>query len=143
MRRITCWNDLALWGIIPLTGESCGLGYRILFDVTGQGRAIIGRWLGIPDFKLAEPWNRSSEDDPHIGSILLSPESLAPLSAFALFAAGCTEVWFIEQGVIGMGGDDMAKEREWARAQYKPSRILRPQGTAGERNVHQMTGRVS
>ena len=60
-------------GIIPLTGESCGLGYRILFDVTEQGRAVIGRWLGIPDIKLAESWNRGSDDDPHVGSILLSP----------------------------------------------------------------------
>jgi hypothetical protein len=143
MRRISCWNDLAPSGIIPLTGESCGLGYRILFDVTEQGRAVIGRWLGIPGFKLAEPWNRGSDSDPHVGSILLSPESLIPLSAFALFAAGYSEVWLIQQGVIGLNGDDSAQNREWARAHYKPTRILKPQGTAGERNVHQMSGRVT
>lgn len=143
MRRISCWNDLASSGIIPLTGESCGLGYRILFDVTEQGRAVIGRWLGIPDIKLGEAWNRGSDDEAHVGSILLSPESLVPLSVFALFSTGCTEVWLIEQGVIGLCGGDSTKDREWARAHCKVQRILKPQGTAGERNVHQMTGRVS
>ena len=34
MKTITCWNDLTAYGISPLTGEACGLMYRILFDVT-------------------------------------------------------------------------------------------------------------
>ena len=33
MKSIGCWNDLASYGIDALTGEACGLSYRILCDV--------------------------------------------------------------------------------------------------------------
>jgi hypothetical protein len=37
VKTITCWNDLREFGIDPLTGEACGLGYRILFDLDERG----------------------------------------------------------------------------------------------------------
>ena len=33
MKTIARWDHLSEFGIIPLTGESCGLGYRTLCDV--------------------------------------------------------------------------------------------------------------
>ena len=143
MRRISCWNDLASWGIVPLTGESCGLGYRILFDVTEQGRSVIGRWLGIPGITLSEAWNRGSDTDPHVGSIMLSHDSLVPLAVFALLAAECAEVWILEGEVLGIQSGENGESRERLRAIYKPRRILKPCGTAGDRNVHAMSGRIT
>ena len=38
MKTITRWDHLSEFGIVPLTGESCGLGYRMLCDVTAKGK---------------------------------------------------------------------------------------------------------
>src|SRR5215831_7531739 len=65
MKTVTCWNDLQPLGIIPLTGEACGLMYRILFDVTEKGRKVLSKCYGIPNMSLPEPWNSGSKDDPH------------------------------------------------------------------------------
>jgi hypothetical protein len=59
MKAVASWNDLRPFGIEPLTGESCGLlMWRILFDVTGQVRKVVGQFFGVPNIVLAEPWNR-------------------------------------------------------------------------------------
>lgn len=145
MKTINCWNDLAAFGIIPLTGESCGLMYRILFDCTEQGRRIIGKCLGLPALVLAEPWNSGSKDDPHVGSIMLSHELLVPIAVFALLETGCTECWLHTQGnVVGFERSDAPEQIERYRSIYdgKIARRLGYRGTAGDRNVHQMSGRV-
>ena len=41
MKSIRSWDDLSAHGIVPLTGEACGLSYRILCDVTGRGKKIM------------------------------------------------------------------------------------------------------
>jgi glycyl-tRNA synthetase beta chain len=41
MKSIRSWEDLSVYGIVPLTGEACGLSYRILCDVTAAGKKII------------------------------------------------------------------------------------------------------
>ena len=142
MLRITCFNDLAPHGIVALTGESCGLMYRILFDVTERGRAIVGRWLGVPDLQLGEPWNRGSADDPHVGSLLLSHECLVPLGVFCLLHLGCPEVWLLEDAVLGIEAADEPDAIARMREISQPRRVLRPAGTASDRNVHVMTGRI-
>ena len=87
MKSINAWNDLEPFGIITLTGEACGLMYRILFDVTEKGRNIVAKCFGIPNVNLAEPWNRGSPKDPHVGCIMLAREMLQPLAVFALVDA--------------------------------------------------------
>ena len=72
MKKINCWNDLAPFGIEILTGEACGLSYRLLCDVTEKGRKVLSVAFGIPDFTLAEAWNTGTKEEPHIGSILLA-----------------------------------------------------------------------
>jgi hypothetical protein len=139
MQHVRSWNDLEPFGIVPLTGESCGLAYRILFDLTERGGRIVGRCFGIGDMKLAPPWNGGSADDPHVGSIMFAPEALTPIAVFALLDAGCQEVWLMKEEVIGI---ESADEIPRGREVYRPRRALRAAGTAGDRNVHVFTGRL-
>jgi hypothetical protein len=145
MRRVQCWNDLSAYGIIPLTGEACGLGYRILFDVTERGKAVLAACFGMPEIRMAEAWNRGGDSDPHVGSVLLSREMLTPVGIFALLRSGCTEAWVLRDGsVIGIETDD-GPERVDALGRLHGDNVVRRfacRGTAGDRNVHVMTGRV-
>ena len=45
MKSIRCWDDLSPFGIVPLTGEACGLSYRILCDVTAAGKEDPGKGI--------------------------------------------------------------------------------------------------
>ena len=145
MKTVTCFNDLTAYGIEPLTGEACGLGYRILCDVTERGRNVLGKALGIPNIALPAPWNRGTSTDPHVGSVMLSFEMLVPLAVFALLENGCTEAWLVRDGgVIGIEAGDDAEMIDANRRMVgeKLLRSLAYRGTAGARNVHVMSGRI-
>ena len=145
MRRISCWNDLCPLGIECLTGEACGLGYRILFDVTEQGRRILSKCFGIPNLQLAEAWNRGNAEHPHVGSIMLAKEMLVPVGIFALLENDCTEVWHFANGsLLGIEKQDSPDQVAAAEKMCAPERIRKYQygGTAGDRNVHMMSGRT-
>jgi hypothetical protein len=142
MKTIACWQDLRPYGFDILTGEACGLMYRVLFDVTKDGRRIIEKCFGMPEPRLAEPWNRGSADDPHVGSIMLSREMLLPLSVFALLESGCAKVLLCETRAIGVEASDCAEAVAAARQRHKPERVLQYSGTAGDRNVHMLSGRT-
>jgi hypothetical protein len=145
MKSVACWNDLEPFGIVPLTGEACGLCYRLLFDLTAQGLKIVAACFGIPELKAGEPWNRGAADDPHVGSIMLSAEMLVPVAVFALLETGCTEAWHVGQAVVGIettdGELDVDLLREFHEKGFR--RRLAYQGTAGSRNRHVMSGRVA
>ena len=144
MKTIASWGDLEPYGIIPLTGESCGLGYRILFDVTEKGRQVIAKCFGIPGVSLPEPWNRGSADNFRVGSIMLAPEMLMPLSIFALLETGCKEVYRMGEVAVGFEDSDASDAPETMRRIYRVeyARRFAYHGTAGDRNVHMMSGRV-
>lgn len=145
MQTISSWHDLAHHGIELLTGEACGLSYRLLCDVTEKGRRVLARCFGVPAFAVAEPWNRGTPEEPHIGSVLLTPDMLVPLGVFALLEVGCTEVWLYKNGaLLGVEPGDPANRVELAHgvAHEAIVRVLRPAGTAGDRNRHAFTGRV-
>jgi hypothetical protein len=142
MKTIACWAGLRPFGFDALTGEACGLMYRILFDVTQNGRRIIGKCLGMPDPHLAEPWNRGSPEDPHVGSIMLSRELLLPLSVFALLESGCTRVLLCPPRAIGIEASDRPEAVADVMRRYKPERVLQYAGTAGDRNTHMLSGRT-
>lgn len=144
MQHVQSWRDLERYGIELLTGEACGLMYRLLCDVTAEGQKVIEKCFGIT-VTLTEPWNSGRADDPHVGSILLPPTMLLPLGVFALLESGCTEVWQIGDSLIGMEPTDTTDERERAEQVYgdRRNRIFRYGGTAGDRNVHMMSGRVA
>ena len=97
------------------------------------------------DLHLPESWNQGSPAEPHVGSIMLAPELLVPIAVFALLENGCKEVWKVEnQGVHGIQpGDppDTAESlKKWLGVENL--RRLAYRGTAGDRNVHLMSGRV-
>jgi hypothetical protein len=144
MKTINSWNDLQAYGIELLTGEACGLGYRLLCDVTERGRKTIEKCLGLTNLVLPENWNRGSTEDPHVGSIMLTREMLEPLAVFALLEAGCKEVYVVKNSVVGIEASDpptaIEDVKRWSGVEY--ARRYAYRGTAGDRNVHVMSGRV-
>lgn len=92
MRTISNLRDLQPFGIIPLTGEACGLGLRVLCDVTERGRKILASCWGIPDLQLPEPWNRSTDGCAHVGSVMLDPDAYMSIGIFALLNSECSTV---------------------------------------------------
>jgi hypothetical protein len=146
MKSVSCWQDLELYGFHALTGESCGLMYRVLCDLTAAGQQVAQKCFGVPRLHLAEPWNRGDPAEPHVGSFLLSPEMLVPLAVFALLESGCSECWvFANGGVLGVEPSDSQDRVELCRRFVSEQliRTLRYGGTAGDRNVHLMTGRIT
>jgi hypothetical protein len=145
MKTISNWVDLEPFGIVLLTAESGGLSYRYLCDVTARGRSILQKMLGVPDLCLSAPWNRGTEADPHVGSILLTPCLFVPVTVFALLESGYTEVWLYRgDNLLGIEPSD-SPEKIALSDKMVPEALLRKfayQGTAGDRNIHRMSGRI-
>jgi len=145
MKSIHCWDDLSQYGIEPLTGEACGLMYRILFDVTVHGKQILEKAFGVAELKLQENWNSGTESEPHVGSLMQAHEMLPVVGIFALLEAGCREVWLTKgNGLIGIERTDSAESVDEFR-QFRADDLVRRfayAGTAGDRNQHVMSGRV-
>jgi hypothetical protein len=140
MITVTSWNDLRPYGIDLLTGEACSLMYRLLCDLTEQGKRIVERCLSVEI--QSENWNSGSQDDPHVASIMLTQEMLVPLAVFALLESGCHEVWTTDRTVIGIEPTDTADQVERVRRVYKLQRRFSYHGPFQDRNQHQMSGRV-
>lgn len=139
MKTVSCWRDLEPYGIEALTGEACGLSYRILFDLTATGKKTVEKCLGIT--LTSEPWNHGRDQDPHVASVMLSTEMLVPLGIFALLDGGCSIVWFLDdRTLIGFEPNDKSDDA-WIGGR-KILRTFSYGGTAGDRNRHAMTGRV-
>jgi len=130
---------------VPLTGEACGLSYRILCDVTARGKKTLEKALSVAQLGLHENWNHGSADDPHVGSIMLAPDLLPFIGVFALLETGCREVWLTKgHTVIGIEAED-TPDRVEAFKRIHANDLARRfgyGGTAGDRNQHMMTGRV-
>ena len=145
MKTINSWEDLSHYGIVPLTGEACGLMYRILFDVTARGKKILEKAFDVSELGLRESWNRGHDDDPHVGSIMLAREVLPFVGIFALLEDGCPEVWLTKGNtLIGTERTDSAEDVENFK-KFHASKLVRRfaySGTAGDRNEHMMSGRV-
>ncbi|MHB8954536.1 MAG: hypothetical protein ACYC4U_16315 [Pirellulaceae bacterium] len=145
MKTINCWDDLNRYGIVPLTGEACGLMYRILCDVTARGKRTLEKALGVAELRLPENWNQGGTDSPHIGSVMLARELLPFVGVFALLESGCTEVWLTKAGgLIGVERNDSPDDLERFKRFHANdlARRFAYSGTAGDRNQHMMSGRV-
>jgi hypothetical protein len=116
--------------------------YRVLFDVTAKGRGILQKCFGLMQLELDDPWNRGTEDEPHVGSIMLAPEMLPAVGIFCLLEHGCTEVWRKGETLFGVEPNDDADRLQAVKEAHGPLRRLAYGGTAGDRNMHVMTGRV-
>ncbi|MGE0760535.1 MAG: hypothetical protein AB7O38_26215 [Pirellulaceae bacterium] len=78
---------------------------------------------------------------------MLVPELLIPLAIFALLENGCEEVLRTKTGeLIGVeAADDRNRLAELKRRHAEADNLVRRYayaGTAGDRNRHEMTGRV-
>jgi len=143
MKIISGIKQLEEYGIVPLTGESDAHMYRILCDVTRRGKPILERTLGV-QIKYANPWNAGTKEFPHIGSFLLPFEFVPPLAVFCLLSdTDVTEVWLLKNGTaIGLGVADV-DQREETRLFHEKNLTKIFYSRPSDRNVHQMTGRVT
>ena len=139
MKSVSCWRDLESYGIEALTGEAGCLMLRLLCDITAKGQKIIEKALGcriIP----AEAWNRGTEAEPHIGSIMRTQEMLIPLGIFALLESGGSVVCLLDdRSLMGFEPDD--KQEAWTGI-HTIHRTFSYGGTAGDRNRHELSGRT-
>jgi len=140
MKTIGNWDALRDYGIVALTGEACSLMYRILCDLTKQGKEIVERCLSVEI--TSENWNTGSDEDPHVASIMLTHEMIVPLGVFALLKSGCREVWVTDSCVIGVEPGDSEEEVELMKQFHKPRRRYAYAGPHKDRNQHQMSGRI-
>lgn len=150
------FNDLRSVGIEPLTGEADGLSMRLLCDVSEKGRKLICKWLGIDEAtnKLGESWNHRSSIGEHQASIMIARDMLPSLSVFAaLESPGIVECYVVYQkgewvGTYGFNKTDKeAHLDDWLeferRNKDNHARRYAYEGTAGDRNRHEMSGRVA
>lgn len=140
MKMVRNLYDLQACGLHCLTGEACGLGLRLLFDLTEGGKKIVEKCF---DVKIAsEPWNGGSDADPHVASIMIAREMFLPLGIFALLESGCTEVWIDSEMLFGVESDDKPEYLELVKKDRPNIRRYAYRGTAGSRNQHVFTGRI-
>jgi hypothetical protein len=134
MKMIDCWAGMQPYGIVPLTIEADGLKHRVVCDVTEKGKQLIEKTLGVPSVQLEKNWDHGPNDEPHVGSMLLSPELLMMLGIYALLDDGCHEVWTTRSnGLIGIQQSDCQQIVENLRIYYGTDlvhRFLYPETTS-------------
>ncbi len=95
------------YGVVPLTSEPDGLKYRIVCDVTAKGKQLVEKALGVVEIQLETNWDYGTNDEPHVGCVLLSPELLSIIGVYALLDDGCHEVWATKSfGLVGIQQSD-------------------------------------
>lgn len=143
MKRIDNLRELEPFGIDALTGESDAHCYRILFDVTKRGQAIIERTMDV-QLTLHDPWNSGHVDDPHIGSLLLPLEFIPSIAVFCLLTdTSIAEVWLLKRGmVLGFSVEDV-DQKDALRKHYEGElrNVFYPRPS--DRNIHQFTQRTA
>lgn len=150
--RVGSWQDLYHFGIDCLTGEACGVNMRILCDVNKQGKRLLEKVFGAVEIRLPENWNsgnRFPANDKSIGAVLLPYDLFTTLTVFALLENGYRQAWLCKGGeVYGVMDSylqhikDEEGSVEEVRALYGVQSIKTYGGTAGDRNRHEMSGRV-
>jgi len=73
-------DSLREFGIYLLTGEACGIGMRILADVSALGRQIIQEFMRVE--LNADAWNSETDGHEHVASIMLPTSILEDLWIF-------------------------------------------------------------
>ena len=81
-----CPRDLEQFGVLPLTGEACGVGMRMLCDLTQEGVDLIREFMRVEP--TADAWNSKG-----IKSIMLPRALFQDLWIFAMIRAGVDNVF--------------------------------------------------
>lgn len=107
MKTIDSWAGMHRYGIVPLTTEVDGLRYRIVCDVTEKGKRLLEKALGMIEVQLESNWDYGTNEEPHIGCVMLCPEILTIIGVYALLDDGCHEVWATKSfGLVGIQQGD-------------------------------------
>ena len=107
VKTIDCWAGMQPYGIVPLTSEPDGLKYRIVCDVTEKGKRLLEKALGMAEAQLEMNWDYGTNEEQHVGSVMLSPEILVIIGVYALLDDGCHEVWTTKSyGLVGIQQGD-------------------------------------
>ena len=147
MKSFNCVGEMDQFGLQCLTGEACGLGMRLLFDVTEPGRKLLEKFFGVNQLILPQDWNGGEA----VGSIMLAADQCTPIAIMGMLEQGCIEVWqqfennertgFLfgleNEEELKLAGENMTC---WPNVTY---RHWKYHGTAGSRNVHAMSGRIN
>ena len=168
MKSISKLADLRQFGIITLTGEADHLGFRILCDLTPQGKRIVEECYGMGFH--AENWNHS---EGQTASAMIPWWAWKELAIVALFLEGHT-VLMTDDAVFGLESGDEYRRAEydwndekmeatmrkpaeyrlagedefwmWPESCYGTVHRIFENGSSphvGTRNVHQFSGRAS
>lgn len=132
------WGDLERYGIFLLTGESCGIGMRVLCDLSREGVENLELFFG-GNLKITEGsnWNGSNNA---VASILLPRGILNELAAFLLLKASGGMVVVEQGGIYQVEDGDHPEEFGEAGVIFRvqPGAAL----DQGIRNRHLMSGRI-
>lgn len=122
MKSIHDWNDFYRFGINVLTGESCGLGMRLLCDVDENGWKLLDEFFGNTHSRNADnpdSGNGVNDDAPTSGSILLPRSIFEELAVFCLMHEDGVDAAVILPWVNGLTGGiyGMTSEEytEWSK----------------------------
>ncbi len=81
---IASFTDFQHFGINYLTGESCKLYMRGLFDLNRQGVDLVCSFLGISEDGMGGNWNSMVDGKPAIKSVMLPRSLYDDLARFVL-----------------------------------------------------------
>lgn len=124
MRVIQTYDNLAAFGIVPVTMTHGPFAYRMPFDLTAAGKRALEMAFDVRLLALREPCNPGPLNNPHVGSIMLAEGMLPFLSLFALLNDGAFEVYYTaDRRCWGLYFDDQFSERELL-LEYYQDRIL-------------------
>ena len=150
MKRLDSFRDLEQYGILPLTGEACGLSMRLLCDLTPEGVEAMSEFLGAR-IATGNNWNSS---DGQIASIMMPRGIFHELAAYLLIREGydvalsvnyrCNS--FSSYFVGGLDDAEWAEMRDRADKTWPSSYRVYYRSTApgnGLRNQHMMSGRIA
>jgi hypothetical protein len=142
-------DDLPKLGINPLTGEADAFGMRLLCDLNQQGAEMMRQYLGITGHAFEKNWNSMVNEQPAVGSIMLTRETLWSFAKFCLFSEGYDYIVEHSYGLIALREND-----EYTKAYIElcddgdHHKLLRnptshsTQPRVGGRNIHMATGRT-
>lgn len=146
------WDDLKVFGINSLTGESCKYGMRLLCDLSEKGVENIREAFGLtivlnPLAQFSRNWNSTVGEEPAVASVMLPRDMFGFLSKFLLFREGFDIVIrTLDHSWAGYMLSDLPADMTIERMTGLYGTVYR-NPTAGEsgssRNVHAMSGRIS
>lgn len=147
-------NDLAAYGVQPLTGESDAYGRRLLCDLNAAGVILLTAYFGLSHtiearHCFARNWNTMVGDFPAVASVLLPRAILPDLMVYALLHVGQFDyVMETPAGFTGFNEGDPFGELYLHQGLPPGYRLIHNEAKkcrapqVDGRHVHAMSGRV-